>query len=162
MDRPAASRHARTRRHVLRALGAGAVVGSSAFRAVAAEKVTLPFANGERPLVQFPQKRPLIVVTMRPPQLETPFDVFNENVVTPNDAFFVRYHLANVPTAIDPASYRLTVKGLVKSPLSLSLAELKSLAQRTVHSRLQTCRQRQRAITSWRSATRSAKRAVHR
>jgi DMSO/TMAO reductase YedYZ molybdopterin-dependent catalytic subunit len=112
---------------VLRALGAGAVVGSSAFRAVAAEKVTLPFANGERPLVQVPQKRPLIVVTMRPPQLETPFDVFNENVVTPNDAFFVRYHLAGIPTSIDADSYRISVKGKVSTPLSLSLADLKQM-----------------------------------
>ena len=127
MDRLAASRHARTRRHVLRALAAGAVAGSSAFRAVAADKVTLPFANGERPLMQFPQKRPLIVVTTRPPQLETPFDVFNENVVTPNDAFFVRYHLAGIPTSIDADSYRIAVKGKVSTPLSLSLADLKQM-----------------------------------
>jgi len=108
-------------------LGVGAVLGSSAFRAVAAEKVTLPFANGERPLAQFPQKRPLIVVTTRPPQLETPFEVFNENVVTPNDAFFVRYHLAGIPTSIDADSYRISVKGKVSTPLSLSLADLKQM-----------------------------------
>src|SRR6478735_3007332 len=99
----------------------------SAVRAVAAEKVTLPFANGERPLAQFPQKRPLIVVTTRPPQLETPFEVFNENVVTPNDAFFVRYHLAGIPTSIDADSYRISVKGKVSTPLSLSLADLKQM-----------------------------------
>jgi len=108
-------------------LGVGAVLGSSAFRAVAAEKVTLPFANGERPLAQFPQKRPLIVVTTRPPQLETPFEVFNENVVTPNDAFFVRYHLAGIPTSIDADSYRISIKGKVSTPLSLSLADLKQM-----------------------------------
>ena len=88
------------------------MLGSPALRAVA-ETVTLPFGNGERPLVQYPQKRPLIVVTERPPQLETPFDVFNEGVVTPNDAFFVRYHLAGVPTSIDSDAYRVTVKGRV-------------------------------------------------
>jgi DMSO/TMAO reductase YedYZ molybdopterin-dependent catalytic subunit len=107
-----AIRHSASRRHVLRALGAGAMLGSPALRAVA-ETVTLPFGNGERPLVQYPQKRPLIVVTERPPQLETPFDVFNEGVVTPNDAFFVRYHLAGVPTSIDSDAYRVTVKGRV-------------------------------------------------
>jgi DMSO/TMAO reductase YedYZ molybdopterin-dependent catalytic subunit len=88
--------------------------------------VTLPFANGQRPLVKFPQKRELILLTMRPPQLETPFPVFNEGVFTPNDAFFVRYHLAQIPTAIDPAQFRVEVKGSTNSPLSLSLADLKS------------------------------------
>jgi DMSO/TMAO reductase YedYZ molybdopterin-dependent catalytic subunit len=102
------------------------VLGSPAFRA-AAETVKLPFGNGERPLVQYPQKRPLIVVTARPPQLETPFDVFNESVVTPNDAFFVRYHLAGIPTSIDADSYRIAVKGKVSTPLSLSLADLKQM-----------------------------------
>ena len=126
MDRPAASTHARTRRHLLRALGASVALGSPAFRA-AAETVKLPFGNGERPLVQYPQKRPLIVVTARPPQLETPFDVFNESVVTPNDAFFVRYHLAGIPTSIDADSYRIAVKGKVSTPLSLSLADLKQM-----------------------------------
>ena len=61
------------------------------------ETVTLPFGNGERPLVKYPQKRPMIGLTSRPPQLETPFSVFNEGLITPNDAFFVRYHLAQIP-----------------------------------------------------------------
>ncbi|WP_191831110.1 molybdopterin-dependent oxidoreductase [Pseudomonas fluorescens] len=90
-----------------------------------AEEVT--FAAGPRPLVQYPQKRPLTLVSTRPPHLETPFAVFNEGPITPNDAFFVRYHLANFPTSIDPDSYRLTVKGSVGTPLSLSLNELKAL-----------------------------------
>ena len=87
------------------------------------------FADGPRQLVRYPGKRPLIRVTARPPHLETPFSVFNEGPITPNDAFFVRYHLANIPLSIDPAAYRLAVKGLVSSPLSLSLAELKKLAE---------------------------------
>src|SRR5579862_2014128 len=91
-----------------------------------ADSVLLPFANGERKLVAFPQKRPLILLTTRPPQLETPFAVFNEGVITPNDAFFVRYHLSQVPTSIDPASFTLGVNGSVNSPLTLSLLELKT------------------------------------
>lgn len=85
----------------------------------------LPFAGGERPLVQYPQKRPLLRLTSRPPQLETPLSVFNEGILTPNDAFFVRYHLAGIPTSIDPATYKLSVTGRVKKPLTLSLEELK-------------------------------------
>ncbi|OPK12093.1 oxidase, partial [Pseudomonas sp. VI4.1] len=80
-----------------------------------AEDVT--FAAGPRPLVQYPQKRPLTLVTTRPPHLETPFALFNDGPITPNDAFFVRYHLANFPTSIDPDSYRLTIKGAVDTPL---------------------------------------------
>ena len=57
--------------------------------------------------------------------METPFAVFNEGVITPNDAFFVRYHLANVPLDIDPVKFRLEVKGIVKTPVSLSLEELR-------------------------------------
>ncbi|MEO6182259.1 MAG: oxidase, partial [Verrucomicrobiota bacterium] len=85
------------------------------------DMVTLPFTNGERSLVKYPQKRPLIRLTSRPPQLETPFSVFNEGVVTPNDAFFVRYHLSDIPLSIDPETFRLEIKGLVESPLTLSL-----------------------------------------
>ncbi len=87
--------------------------------------VTLPFDNGERALVSYPQKRPLIRLTTRPPQLETPFAVFNESVLTPNDAFFVRYHLAQAPALIDPETFRLEVKGKVNTPLSLTLQDLK-------------------------------------
>ena len=87
------------------------------------------FADGPRPLVKYPGKRELIRVHTRPPHLETPFSVFNEGVITANDAFFVRYHLANIPTRVDLQTYRLTVKGLVGNPLSLSLAELKALGE---------------------------------
>jgi len=122
-------RRAWSRRGFLRAAavaGTGALF-SSRLAALAAEAtVNLPFENGQRRLATFPQKRPLILLTMRPPQLETPFSVFNESVFTPNDAFFVRYHLAQIPTAIDPDEFRLTVQGKVNSPLTLSLAELKT------------------------------------
>jgi sulfite dehydrogenase (cytochrome) subunit A len=92
-----------------------------------AETVTLPFENGERPLVKYPQKRLMIGLTSRPPQLETPFSVFNDGVITPNDAFFVRYHLADVPLDIDPDKFTLEIKGKVDKPLKLSLADLRKM-----------------------------------
>ncbi|MFL6193535.1 MAG: sulfite oxidase [Thermoanaerobaculia bacterium] len=55
--------------------------------------------------------------------------------VTPNDLFFVRNH-GDVP-AVDPASYRLTVDGLVERPLSLSLDDLRRLPRQTVAATLQ-------------------------
>nr|WP_232037438.1 molybdopterin-dependent oxidoreductase [Sphingobium amiense] len=103
---------------------AGSLSGGAAARA-AAREIVLPFANGARPLVAYPQKRPLIRLTARPPQLETPFEIFAEGPITPNDAFFVRYHLSDLPVDIDAASFRLTLGGHVARPLSLSLAELK-------------------------------------
>jgi DMSO/TMAO reductase YedYZ molybdopterin-dependent catalytic subunit len=106
------------------ALGSAGLSGS--LEALAAEKIELPFGSGERPLIKYPQKRPLIQMTARPPQLETPFAVFNEGVITPNDAFFVRYHLADIPLRIDPEKFRVDVKGKVTTPLSLSLQELKT------------------------------------
>lgn len=88
--------------------------------------VDLPFERGRRPLVAFPQKRPLMVMTTRPPQLETPFPIFDETIFTPNDAFFVRWHLANIPQEIDVDNFRLTIRGRVNHPLSVSLHELQT------------------------------------
>lgn len=104
----------------------GAAISFSTKLALA-ETVTLPFGNGERPLIKYPQKRPLIGLTSRPPQLETPFSVFNEGVITPNDAFFVRYHLADIPLEIDPDTFSVEIKGKVDKPLKLSLAEIKKM-----------------------------------
>ena len=107
-------------------LGGAATFG--AIGAVQAETAVLSFGNGERPLIAYPQKRKLLRLTSRPPQLETPFAAFGENVITPNDAFFVRYHLAGLPfDEIDLQSFRLAVGGSVRAPLSLSLAELKAM-----------------------------------
>lgn len=110
-------------------IGAGAAtLGGPALAAqkiAVAKEVALPFGNGNRPLVQMPQKRPMILHTTRPPQLETPFSVFNNGLLTPNDAFFVRYHLSGLPTVIDPRTFRLKIGGHVNAPLELSLKSLR-------------------------------------
>ncbi|HEX3625323.1 MAG TPA: molybdopterin-dependent oxidoreductase [Verrucomicrobiae bacterium] len=104
--------------------GAGGVLVP--WSSLADETVMMPFANGQRRMVVYPQKKPLILLTSRPPQLETPFSVFNKGILTPNDEFFVRYHLAGIPTSIDSDKFRVDVKGTVNSPLSLSLHDLKT------------------------------------
>ncbi|HEY6922385.1 MAG TPA: molybdopterin-dependent oxidoreductase [Steroidobacteraceae bacterium] len=122
-----------TRRKLLQGLGLLGALGVPLGTFAAALDTTdtsegVTFAAGPRPLVRYPGKRPLIRVSTRPPHLETPFAVFNEGPITANDAFFVRYHLANIPLSIDSDTYRVTVKGLVTTPLSLSLQDLKQLA----------------------------------
>jgi DMSO/TMAO reductase YedYZ molybdopterin-dependent catalytic subunit len=77
-------------------------------------------------LETLPGKVPLIKKTWRPPNFETPTHYFNE-AFTPNEAFFVRYHLANIPERIDAAAWRLNVGGpSVEKPLALSLEDLRS------------------------------------
>ena len=116
------------RRELMRRAGLAAfATGFAPIRALALDAVTLPFDNGERPLVTYPQKRPMIGQTSRPPQLETPFHVFNDGPITPNNAFFVRYHLADVPYDIDPDKFTLEIKGKVDRPLKLSLKDIRKL-----------------------------------
>jgi DMSO/TMAO reductase YedYZ molybdopterin-dependent catalytic subunit len=76
-------------------------------------------------LARYPEKTDLILLTDRPPQLETPLRYFQSDL-TPNDAFFVRWHLSGIPTVVDLRTFRLEVKGEVQKPLSLSVHDLKT------------------------------------
>jgi DMSO/TMAO reductase YedYZ molybdopterin-dependent catalytic subunit len=85
----------------------------------------LPGGGGERATTTaFPGKGAMILQRSRAPLLETPADVFDGNVFTPNDRFFVRWHYADIPTEVDVATFRLNIVGAVKKPLALSLADL--------------------------------------
>jgi len=99
------------------------ILGSS-LPAFAAKLIQLPFANGGRELVRFPQKGEMILLRDRPPLLETPFEVFDKGVFTPNDEFFVRWHLPEIPDSIDVNAFRLRVDGHVRTPIELSLKEI--------------------------------------
>lgn len=123
---PDSKRSAMNRRLFLRSAGVATAALAAASPVFGNPKVTLPFVNGERELVKYPQKRPLIRLTARPPQLETPMSVFNEGVITPNDAFFVRYHLSDIPLEIDTDKYTVEIKGAVETPLTLSFNDLKT------------------------------------
>jgi DMSO/TMAO reductase YedYZ molybdopterin-dependent catalytic subunit len=81
-----------------------------------------------RPLVRYPEKTDLILLTARPPQLETPMKYF-DRAITPNEAFFVRYHVFPVPTSVDLATWRLKVHGRVDRPLELGMEDLKTKFQ---------------------------------
>lgn len=90
---------------------------------------TGPGANGYwnsvGPYVNYPQKSPLILLTDRPVQLETPRHDFL-SPVTPNAAFYVRWHLDELPTAVDLSQWRLSLEGNVEKPFRFSLADLLS------------------------------------
>ena len=107
----------------------GILAGAAALAAAGAARgasVTLPFGNGERPIATYPEKRPMLLLTERPPQLETPYEVFDHGAFTPNDAFFVRYHLAGTPPrGLDAATFRVKVSGAVERPLDLGIADLR-------------------------------------
>ena len=66
----------------------------------------------------------MLLQRTRPPFLETPFEVFDRGVFTPNDRFYVRWHLANIPNTVDLATFRLNIRGHVRRPISLSSHDL--------------------------------------
>lgn len=114
-----------TRRTVLHGAAAGVVALAAPALGQRFVDLRLPGGDGRRPLgANFPQKRALIVQRSRPPLLETPLEVLGRDVFTPNDRFFVRWHHAGIPNAIDVATFRLRVGGHVARSLSIPLAEL--------------------------------------
>ena len=73
-----------------------------------------------------------IVRNDRPEHWETTLDALGRSWITPTDRFFVRSHLST--PRIEVADWRLEVAGMVRNPLSLSLADLDALPQtRAVH-----------------------------
>ncbi|MGC1464606.1 MAG: molybdopterin-dependent oxidoreductase [Pseudolabrys sp.] len=108
-----------TRRHLLGTAGAGA--------ALAVSGLSLPeFSEAEAAGVQLtpglpagvqsiaamealPGKKPLIRLADRPPNYEAPLE-YLRTPITPNDEFFVRYHLSDIPE-VDVKTYRINVGG---------------------------------------------------
>ena len=82
-----------------------------------------PQWNSVGPYVSEPQKAPLLLLTDRGVQLETPRSYF-QTAITPNHAFYVRWHLDGIPNAVDLKTWRLQVEGNVAKPVSYSLADL--------------------------------------
>jgi sulfite dehydrogenase len=76
-------------------------------------------------MVTAPGKKAMRLLTDRPVNLETPLHYFLLDY-TPNDVFFVRWHLSVMPDKVDPDTFRLRVNGHVTRELSLSLQDLKT------------------------------------
>jgi DMSO/TMAO reductase YedYZ molybdopterin-dependent catalytic subunit len=85
----------------------------------------LPGGPNQREMTNtFPQKGQMILQRSRPPLLETPFEVFDRGVFTPNDQFFVRWHWSVIPEQVDVAAFKVVVRGHVNNTLSLSMADV--------------------------------------
>jgi DMSO/TMAO reductase YedYZ molybdopterin-dependent catalytic subunit/glyoxylase-like metal-dependent hydrolase (beta-lactamase superfamily II) len=65
----------------------------------------------------------LVIWSEEPLNAETPLDLLCTSLLTPNELFFVRNHAPI--QEVDPAAYRLTVRGLIAEPLTLSLDDLR-------------------------------------
>ena len=86
----------------------------------------------------FPEKRPMITHSDRPPLLEAPRSVFTQSI-TPNDEFFVRWHLPDIPTHLDPDKYTIKIDGLVDRELNITLNELKHDFEQVEVTAVQQC-----------------------
>ncbi len=107
-------------------LGASLILGASTLFAKETIKPIITDSNAfVPPMITFPEKKPMKTISDRPPLLESSRDIFTK-VITPNDEFFVRWHMPDIPTYIDLETFRLEVKGSVKNVLALSIDDLKS------------------------------------
>ncbi len=114
-----------TRRTILRsALGGMALVGSGLGSQLA--RAALPQgALDSGVLERLPGKQPLLKRSYRPPNYETPLAALDE-AITPNDRFFVRWHLMGI-SEVDAREWRLSIGGDATSkPFELTLEQLKS------------------------------------
>jgi DMSO/TMAO reductase YedYZ molybdopterin-dependent catalytic subunit len=115
-----------SRRSLLGGAGMGGLVLLSS-PVWAQETVDLPAPGGpsiRQITTAYPEKGRMIVQRSSPPWLETPFEVFDKGVFTPNDQHYVSWHWADFPTQFDLDKYRLTVRGQVNQTLSLSLNDI--------------------------------------
>ncbi len=142
MDKPLRNVHPDfPRRHWLRGIGTAAAAGLVLADTLSIDSLLAQEPSVAKPLPDFtgpgpnphwnsvgtvvtePQKAPLLLLTDRPVQLETPRHYFL-SAFTPNEAFYVRWHLDRIPNGVDLKTWRLRVDGNLSSPLSLSLPQL--------------------------------------
>ena len=126
-----------TRRGLLEAAGIGTVLagsGTAVPRLFATEadaeaglnlSPMLPEGTRTEALLDtLPGKKPLIKLSFRPPNYETPIE-YLRSAITPNDAFFVRYHLSDIPR-VDAKTWRLAIGGEgANGEVQLGLDDLK-------------------------------------
>jgi len=108
-----------TRRNLLAAASASAALGGSALglpKLFEAEAAGVELSPGVPAgiasyvtMATLPGKKPLIRLSDRGPNYEAPLEYFR-TPITPNDEFFVRYHLSVIPE-VDAKTYKIEVGG---------------------------------------------------
>ncbi|MEO8275901.1 MAG: sulfite oxidase [Thermoanaerobaculia bacterium] len=94
-------------------------------------------------------KSPRILVRQESPfNAGPPPEELRASFVTPNDLFFVRSH-GGVP-AVDPADFRLEIRGMVEHPLTLSLADLARYPRHEVTATIQCAGNRRSELAALR------------
>jgi len=109
------------------ALGSGILLPRTAWSdAFSITPPELPDGDtAESILASLPGKKPLIKRTFRAPNYETPVEYFNQ-MFTPNDSFYVRWHLSGIPEQLNANDWRLKIGGdSVNTPIELTLEDLK-------------------------------------
>jgi DMSO/TMAO reductase YedYZ molybdopterin-dependent catalytic subunit len=122
-----------SRRRLLENAGMGAVAAGIGLDLLDAAAAPLDLPKGlpagtraEAVLEALPGKKPLIKLSYRPPNYESPISTFR-TAITPNDSFFVRYHLSDIPD-VDAKTWRLKVGGDgANGQVELSLDDLKAM-----------------------------------
>ena len=107
-----------TRRHLLGTAGAGAALGMSGFlpkfsvaeAAIGELTPGIPEGVGSyATMAKLPGKKALIQLSDRPPNYESPIE-YLRTPITPNDQFYVRYHLSDIPE-VKAEGYKIAVGG---------------------------------------------------
>lgn len=120
-----------TRRRALQGIGTS-VIGMMSAPAWAQQTFDFKVPGGPsvRPFTtSFPEKGKMILQRTSPPWLETPFDIYDKSVITPNNQHYVSWHWATYPDDINVNTFRLAVRGEVDKVLSLSLKDIQALPQ---------------------------------
>jgi sulfite dehydrogenase len=128
-----------SRRHLLQTAGAaGALAGFGLPIVARAQNAAAMLTPGVpsgvasiASMASLPGKKPLIRLADRPPNYESPLE-YLRTPITPNDQFFVRYHLADI-SEVKAETYRLKVGGDgANGPQELTLDDLKKLPRAEV------------------------------
>ena len=123
-----------TRRHLLGTASAGAALAASGtilprFAEAAGVGLTPGVPEGISSYVTMgtvPGKKPLIQLSDRPPNYESPLE-YLRTPITPNDQFFIRYHLSDIPE-VKAETYKIAVGGDgANGQASLTLDDLKKM-----------------------------------
>jgi len=124
-----------TRRHLLGTAGAGAALGMSGFlpkfsqaeAAIGELTPGVPEGVGSyATMAKLAGKKPLIQLSDRPPNYEAPIE-YLRTPITPNDQFYVRYHLSDIPD-VKAEGYKIAVGGDgANTPVEITLDDLKKM-----------------------------------